>query len=39
MLPLGVEDIEGMNLKKGGRRDGGVSYVRCEDRKRNKYTV
>jgi len=30
MLPLGVGDIEGMSLKKGGMRDGGANYVPYE---------
>ena len=35
MLPQGVEDIEGMSLKKGGMSDGEASYVRYEAGKRN----
>jgi len=31
MPPFGVGDIEGMNLKKDGKRDGEANCVRCED--------
>jgi len=33
-LLLGVEHVEEMNLMKGGRSDGLVSYTRFEDGKR-----